>query len=172
MPAPRARGRASVRKAESGPVRRRLLVVAALIERRGRVLLSRRRSDQSFPLAWEFPGGKVEPGETPQVALAREISEELGCSVRVGEVAETIRHAYPDFDLVMPVYRATIATGAPRAVTVAEIAWVPRAEILSLPMPPADIPFALALSRTRGRRPARGRAARSSRRSSTPVRRS
>ncbi len=132
--------------------RQRLLVVAALIERRGAVLLSRRRADQSFPLTWEFPGGKVEPGEAPVDALVREIREELGCMVKVREVVDVVFHAYPDFDLVMPVYRATLAGGAPRAVTVDAIAWVPRRQLGSLAMPPADVPFAKKLARTRARR--------------------
>jgi 8-oxo-dGTP diphosphatase len=128
------------------PERQRLHVVAALIERNGRVLLSQRRADQSLPLTWEFPGGKVEPGESPEAALAREISEELGCTICVGEIVETIRHAYPDFDLEMPVLRAVIIEGEPRAVTVAAVAWVARAEIAARPMPPADIPFAQRLA--------------------------
>ena len=142
-------------KAKRRPERRRLLVVAALIARRGRVLLSKRRADQSFPLAWEFPGGKVEAGETPEEALAREIDEELGCTVRVGSIVELIFHAYPDFDLVMPVYRATVTAGKPRARDVEAIAWVPLGQILDKQMPPADLPFARRLARptrTRGRR--------------------
>lgn len=126
--------------------RQHLLVVAALIERDGRVLLSQRRADQSFPLTWEFPGGKVELGESSEAALAREIHEELGCAIHVGEVVETIRHAYPDFDLEMPVYRAVIVQGEPRPVTVAAIAWVALAELTARPMPPADIPFARRLA--------------------------
>jgi 8-oxo-dGTP diphosphatase len=126
--------------------------VAALIERRGRVLLSQRRADQSFGGSWEFPGGKVEPGEDPRVALVREIHEELDCVVSVHEVVELVFHAYPDFDLVMPVYRATIARGRPRAAEVASIAWVPRAQLPRTTMPPADIPLARRLARIRGRR--------------------
>jgi 8-oxo-dGTP diphosphatase len=150
----------------------RLFVVAALIERRGRVLLSQRRADQSLPLTWEFPGGKVEPGESPGAALVREIREELGCSIRVGQVVHLIFHSYPDFDLVMPIYRATVAGGRPHAVTVADVAWVPRAALPTLSMPPADVPFAKALARTRARLAGRGRAAPSSRRSSSSARRS
>ncbi len=134
-------------KAKRKPERRRLFVVAALIARRGRVLLSQRRADQSFPLAWEFPGGKVEAGETPEEALVREIDEELGCTVRVGSIVELIFHAYPDFDLVMPIYRATVLEGEPRARDVEAIAWVPLGQILEEKMPPADLPFARRLSR-------------------------
>jgi 8-oxo-dGTP diphosphatase len=126
---------------------KRLLVVAAFIERRGRVLLSQRRADQSFPLAWEFPGGKVEPGEGLASALVREIREELGCTIRVGEILDLVFHAYPDFDLIMPVYRASITAGVPRARQVAAIAWVPRRSLADLNLPPADVPLAQKLSR-------------------------
>jgi 8-oxo-dGTP diphosphatase len=126
--------------------RRRLYVVAALIERQGKVLLAQRRADQSLPLTWEFPGGKIEAGESPEAALVREIHEELGCRACVGELVETIHHAYPDFDLVMPVYRVVVADGEPQPVTVAGIRWVPYAELTNLPMPPADLPFAAKLA--------------------------
>jgi 8-oxo-dGTP diphosphatase len=137
--------------------RQRLFVVAALIERRGRVLLSQRRADQSFGLSWEFPGGKVEPGEDPRNALVREIREELACSVRVGDVVDVVFHAYPAFDLVMPVYRTTIVRGTPRAAQVAAIVWVPPSRLLEMTMPPADLPLAKKLAReararTRARR--------------------
>jgi 8-oxo-dGTP diphosphatase len=121
-------------------------VVAALVEQQGRILLSQRRSDQSFPLAWEFPGGKVEPGEAPVAALVREVKEELGCTVRVDEIAEVVFHAYADFDLVMLVYLATVVAGTPSAVEVEAIAWVPPEALVTMTMPPADVPFAQALA--------------------------
>jgi 8-oxo-dGTP diphosphatase len=133
--------------AKRKPERRRLLVVAAFIERRGRVLLSQRRADQSFPLAWEFPGGKVETGEALDAALVREIREELGCTIRVKAILDIVYHAYPDFDLIMPVYRASIQAGAPRALQVETMAWVPRQRLVDLNMPPADLPLAKKLSR-------------------------
>ena len=112
-------------------------------------MLAQRRADQSFPLAWEFPGGKVEPGESPEAALAREIREELGCAVEVGEVVEIVGHAYPDFDLEMPIYRVALVEGEPRAIAVEAVAWVPRERLGELAMPPADVPFAKKLAASR-----------------------
>ena len=126
--------------------RTRKLVVAALMRREGRVLMSRRRVDQSMPLLWEFPGGKVEPGEAPEVALAREVREELGCGVAVGRIREVVFHAYPDFDLYMLVYACEIVDGAPGPVQVAEIAWVELARLPTLALLPADLPLARQLA--------------------------
>jgi 8-oxo-dGTP diphosphatase len=124
--------------------------VAALIERDGRVLMSRRRPDQSLPNCWEFPGGKVEPGESPEAALAREIDEELGCAVRVGGFYEVVFHAYPDFDLYMLVYRCEIVAGTPRARQVAAVDWIAPDVIPTLELPPADYPLARRLAAERG----------------------
>jgi 8-oxo-dGTP diphosphatase len=127
--------------------RRRVLVVAALIRAAdGRVLLSRRRADQSFALCWEFPGGKVEPGEAPDAALAREIQEELGCQVAVGTIHEVVFHPYDDFDLYMLVYRCTVTAGTPAAVQVAAVQWFAVGELPGLPLPPADYPLARRLA--------------------------
>jgi 8-oxo-dGTP diphosphatase len=126
--------------------RTRKLVVAALVRDGARVLVSRRRADQPMPLLWEFPGGKVEPGEDPVVALAREVREELGCGVRVGRIHEVVFHAYEAFDLVMLVYACEITDGAPSAVDVAEIAWVEAARLPTLDLLPADYPLARALA--------------------------
>jgi 8-oxo-dGTP diphosphatase len=132
--------------------RPRLLVAAALIERDGLVLMSRRRPDQSLPGTWEFPGGKIEAGESPAAALAREIDEELGCAVAVGTIHEVVFHAYERFDLYMLVYRCAITAGTPRAVTVAEVAWFEPAVIPGLPLPPADYPLARRLAEEAGQR--------------------
>jgi 8-oxo-dGTP diphosphatase len=126
--------------------RTRKLVVAALVREGGRVLVSRRRADQPMPLLWEFPGGKVEPGEDPVVALAREVREELGCEVRVGRIHEVVFHAYQAFDLVMLVYECAIVLGVPAAVQVAEIAWVEATRLPELELLPADYPLARALA--------------------------
>ena len=127
-------------------MRARKLVVAALVREGGRVLMSRRRPDQAMPNLWEFPGGKVEPGEHPEAALIREVREELGCDVEVEGIHEVVFHAYEEFDLYMLVYACTITDGRPRAVEVAEIAWVEPAKLPELDLLPADYPLARKLA--------------------------
>jgi 8-oxo-dGTP diphosphatase len=124
-------------------VRARKLVVAGLIVGGdGRVLITQRRADQSLALLWEFPGGKVEPGEAPVAALARELREELGVAVTVGRIWDVLFHAYPAFDLVMLVYACRLVPGeAPRAVEVADLAWVAPAELPRWDILPADRPL-------------------------------
>lgn len=99
-----------------------------------------------MPHLWEFPGGKVEPGEAPVAALAREVTEELGCEVEVGRIDEVVFHAYPAFDLVMLVYACRVSRGEPRPVAVAEIAWVTPVELAGLDLLPADYPLARRLA--------------------------
>jgi 8-oxo-dGTP diphosphatase len=126
--------------------RARKLVVAALVRDGTKILMSRRRPDQPMPGLWEFPGGKVEPGESPTAALVREVREELGCEVTIGRIHEVVFHAYDDFDLYMLVYAAAITAGTPRAVEVAEIAWVEAARLPELELLPADVPLARAIA--------------------------
>jgi len=128
--------------------RKRTLVVAALVRDAGKVLMSRRRADQPMPLLWEFPGGKVEPGEHPHAALVREVREELGCDLEVGGIHDVVFHAYPEFDLYMLVYEGRITAGAPRPIQVGEVAWVPVAELPALDLLPADYPLARALAQS------------------------
>jgi 8-oxo-dGTP diphosphatase len=130
------------------PPRKRTLVVAALVRDAGKVLMSRRRADQAMGLLWEFPGGKVEPGEHPHAALVREVHEELGCDLEVGRIHEVVFHAYPDFDLYMLVYEGRIVGGTPRPIQVGEVAWVPVAELPALELLPADYPLAHALAQS------------------------
>jgi 8-oxo-dGTP diphosphatase len=120
----------------------RTLVVAGVITRAdGRVLITQRTATQSLPLQWEFPGGKVEDGESPAAALARELREEIDVGVLVGRIWDVLFHAYPDFDLVMLVYACKITDGEPRAVEVADLAWVPPAELARWDVLPADRPL-------------------------------
>ena len=121
--------------------RDRKLVVAGLIVRDGIVLITQRRADQALPLQWEFPGGKVEPGESPTAALARELREEIGVTVDVGRIWDVLFHAYDAFDLVMLVYACRLVEGEPRAVEVADLAWVPPPELPRWDILPADRPL-------------------------------
>ncbi len=115
----------------SEPRARKLVVAGLIIGDDRRVLITQRRADQSLPLQWEFPGGKVEPGESPTAALARELTEELGVTAIVGKIWDVLFHAYPAFDLVMLVYACRLApdSAPPRTVEVADLAWVATAEL-------------------------------------------
>ena len=126
---------------------RKLVVAGLLIGDDRRILITQRRADQALPLQWEFPGGKVEPGESPVDALVRELREELGAAVVVGRVWDVLFHAYPAFDLVMLVYTCRLAPGAvPRAVEVADLAWVAADELPGAwDILPADRPLVVRL---------------------------
>ena len=121
--------------------RDRKLVVAGLIVRDGVVLITQRRADQALPLQWEFPGGKVEPGEAPTAALVRELREEIGVTVEVGRIWDVLFHAYEAFDLVMLVYACRLVEGEPRAVEVADLAWAKPGELPRWDILPADRPL-------------------------------
>lgn len=123
--------------------RARTLVVAGLIVGPGgRVLIAQRRPDQAQPLGWELPGGKIEPGERPEAALARELREELGVDVEVGRIWDVLFHPYPDFDLLMLVYRCELAgTAEPRCVQVNDLAWCAPSELAAYDILPADRPL-------------------------------
>ena len=122
-------------------MRRSIHVVAAYIQRDGRVLLDRRRKGSHLADTWEFPGGKREAGESDHQALIREIAEELGVAAEVsGPPVARVEHAYPEFDLTLVLYPVKIV-GEPRAVDVAEIEWFDPGQLDALPMPPADRPL-------------------------------
>ena len=121
--------------------RKRTLVVAGLVARDGRVLITQRTAAQALPLQWEFPGGKVEPGEAPVAALARELREEIGVGVEVGRIWDVLFHAYPAFDLVMLVYACRVASGEPRSVEVADLRWLRPDELPAWDILPADRPL-------------------------------
>src|SRR3546814_1812786 len=123
-------------------------VSAAVMEDgQGRVLLTRRSDDGDLAGAWEFPGGKREPGETAQQALCRELHEELGIRVRVGACSPLIRipHAYPHKRIVLDVYRVSAWQGTPRGKEGQALAWTPAYKLGDYPMPAADLPVIAAL---------------------------
>lgn len=123
----------------------RLVLVAAvaLIDPDGRVLLAQRPPGKAMAGLWEFPGGKVEPGETPETALIRELREELGIETWSSCLAPLTfaSHAYDDFHLLMPLFACRRWQGAVRAREGQALAWVRPAALRDYPMPPADLPL-------------------------------
>jgi 8-oxo-dGTP diphosphatase len=130
---------------DAGASSRRLLLVAAaaLIDASGRVLLTQRPQHKQLGGLWEFPGGKVEPGEAPEDALIRELKEELALTVEPDALDPYAfaSHAYPDFHLLMPLYIVSRWTGDPKLDPNAAQAmkWVNINALLDYPMPPADV---------------------------------
>jgi 8-oxo-dGTP diphosphatase len=121
---------------------RKLVVAGLIVDDRGLVLITQRRTDQALGGQWEFPGGKVEPGESPAHALHRELTEELGAAVDVGRVWDVLHHVYPTFELVMIVYRCRVRDGeVPRAVEVADLRWLVSSELPAHDILPADRPL-------------------------------
>lgn len=119
---------------------RRINVVGAVLLRDGLILAAQRSSSMSLPGMWEFPGGKIEPGETPQEALRRELLEELHCEAVVGNHIETTEHQY-DFGIVtLATYYCELRGTEPELTEHAEIRWLPVEELESLDWAPADIP--------------------------------
>lgn len=102
----------------------RLLVVAGVVVRDGRIMLCQRRPGVHNGLKWEFPGGKLEDGESPEEALRRELLEELSIDVRVGRAIDAVYYRYSDRDVLLLFYRCEIITGEPRAVDCNAVEWV------------------------------------------------
>jgi mutator protein MutT len=115
-----------------------IIVTAAIIRRNGLILLSRRKPDAHLPNLWEFPGGKVEVGETLSAALQRELREELGIAVEVGDEYYVTTHDYPAKSVELHFFNCTILDGEPRAIEVAEFRWVKSSDLLSYEFPEAD----------------------------------
>ncbi len=124
-----------------------LVAAVAMIDPDGRVLLARRPEGKSMAGLWEFPGGKVEAGETPEAALDRELREELGVEICVPCLAPLsfASHAYDDFHLFMPLYILRKWDGIARPREGQELAWVRPERLRDYAMPPADAPLVAAL---------------------------
>lgn len=124
-----------------------LVAAAVLVDPDRRILLAKRPIGKSLAGLWEFPGGKVEPGESPEATLIRELDEELGITVREACLAPLTfaSHAYETFHLLMPVFVCRRWDGTPEAKEHAELAWVPRMRLGDYPMPPADLPLISAI---------------------------
>jgi 8-oxo-dGTP diphosphatase len=124
-------------------VRLVLVAACALIDADGRVLIAQRPQGKSMAGLWEFPGGKVEPGEQPEQCLIRELKEELGIIVREECLAPLTfaSHSYPDFHLLMPLYVCRRWEGIVTAQEQQALKWVRPGELRNYPMPPADEPL-------------------------------
>ncbi|MFQ5774838.1 MAG: (deoxy)nucleoside triphosphate pyrophosphohydrolase [Kiloniellaceae bacterium] len=127
-----------------GPAKPIVLVAAvALVDPDGRVLLARRPEGKAMAGLWEFPGGKVHAGETPERAVVRELHEELGIDTRQSCLAPIgfASHAYEDFHLLMPLYVCRVWRGTLTPREGQELAWVRPARLTDYAMPPADVPL-------------------------------
>lgn len=121
------------------------VMAAAITDARDRVLLARRTEGRDLAGLWEFPGGKREPGESPEQALARELQEELGIDVRIGEPLIAVAQQYPHKRLRLDVRLVRHWQGTPRGHEGQALAWVPREKLVGYAMPPADRPVVAAL---------------------------
>ena len=120
-----------------------LVSAVALVDVDGRVLLAQRPEGKSMAGLWEFPGGKIEPNETPEAALIRELQEELGIDTWASCLAPLTfaSHSYDDFHLMMPLFACRKWEGTPRAREGQTLRWVKPNEMSQYPMPAADIPL-------------------------------
>ena len=119
-------------------MRRKIRVVGAMIEKEGKYLITQRPPRATLPLLWEFPGGRVEPGETDEEALARELAEEMGISASVGERVIHVEHAYENYDIDFCVYRCLHVSGQIQHVGVNDHRWVRPHELDQYEFPAAD----------------------------------
>ncbi|KAA6447297.1 8-oxo-dGTP diphosphatase MutT [Bacillus swezeyi] len=127
-------------------MKKTIKVAAAVIHNdNNQILCALRSSIMSLPNLWEFPGGKLEEGENAREALIREIEEELGCTIEVGDLIADIHHEYEKVIVNLITLHANIVKGKPEAKEHAELRWVPVRELESLEWAPADLPTVSAL---------------------------
>lgn len=115
-------------------------VVGAVIVKDGKILCAQRGDNGRLPLKWEFPGGKIEPVESPKEALEREIREELQCVIEVGQEITTTIHEYDFATIILTTFYCTLLDGMPRLTEHFAVIWVSPTDLLTLDWAPADIP--------------------------------
>lgn len=120
-----------------------LVAAAALIDGKGCILLAQRPEGKAMPGLWEFPGGKVSSGETPETALVRELREELDVTTSAGCLwpLSFASHAYEEFHLLMPLFSCRVWSGTPHPKEGQKLVWVRKEELRNYAMPPADVPL-------------------------------
>lgn len=116
------------------------VVGAVIVNPENQVLCAQRAPHMAQGGLWEFPGGKIEPGEDPRATLAREIREELGCEIRVGDLVADATYAYPTVRVRLLTYYAEVIAGEPEALEHAALTWVALADLHRLDWAPADLP--------------------------------
>ena len=115
-----------------------ITVVAGLIREGDRILICQRPAGKARGLLWEFPGGKVEAGESKREALVRECREELGVTLKIGKVYAELTYEYPDVTVRLTLFEARIGEGVPRNIEHADVKWIKPEEITEYPFCPAD----------------------------------
>jgi 8-oxo-dGTP diphosphatase len=120
-------------------------VTAAILEKDGRILIAKRKQGDRFAGLWEFPGGKLEPGETPEACLRREILEELGAAVRVDGLFSTSRYACTAYEVELLAYHVTHVEGELRPREHEEIRWISPSELENFEFSLPDIPAVMRL---------------------------
>lgn len=118
----------------------RIVVAAAVIERDGRILLTKRPPKGHLPGLWEFPGGKLEPGEAPTATVVRECREECGIEIEPVDIFEVTSHAYPERDVLLLFYACRWVSGEVQHIEVADHVWCLPSEMERYELPPADVP--------------------------------
>jgi 8-oxo-dGTP diphosphatase len=134
-------GRKNVDGIASRDEMKTVIVTAALIIEQGKILVTQRKKDSSHGLLWEFPGGKVKEGEEPRGALRRELKEELDVEVEVGMIFDAVFYSYPEYPILLLVYRCRIEKGSLKPIGCHDLRWVNLRELETLAMPPADDPI-------------------------------
>lgn len=123
-----------------------IAVAAGIVCRNGRIMLCQRKDSGPEALKWEFPGGKLEPGETPEQALARELREELDIDARVGRIYDARLTRYPGRDVLLLFYRCELVSGEPRCVDCSAVRWEEPTRLPEYDLAPADAQVAAQLA--------------------------
>lgn len=123
-----------------------IVVSAGIVTRNGKIMLCQRKPEDRMGLKWEFPGGKLESGESPQRALERELREELAIETRTGRIYDVYHEVSGDWSLMLLFFRSEILSGEPRTIDCNAIEWVSPADLLRYDLAPADLEVARRLA--------------------------